>query len=291
MSIATPPGHSGKGHSGYSSDQPMSARGKVILAVIVLGVVAVAGFGLGDDVLASIFGSVLGALNGLSVGFSAVGHLFSRVVPAPIALSGVLGALAGAVGAWLVRVFESRKKLARSLLSSLFSPEIWQGNVIGLLWKLAVGTTVGYAVASGFSSIGIFDADTTDFGSMARIVLGGGSGGEGGGPGGELGWGMVFFAVLAGLLVAGGVIGACAGGIVGAIIGAGFSSIGTNAIIQGAAEGTMFRIFTRYRPKDLRSGRLTYLLVGAGAGAGESMVTGAFVGMVLFIVRFIGIVS
>ena len=125
---------------------------------------------------------------------------------------------------------------------------------------------------------------------MAAVVLGGG-GGYGGWDSGFGSWIMVLFMMLTTLLVAGGIIGGCAGGIVGAIIGAGFSSIGANAVIQGAAEGTVFRIFSRYRPKELRSGRLAYLLVGAGTGAVESVFIGVFVGMILFIARVMDIVA
>jgi hypothetical protein len=302
MSRAIPPGQSGKGYSGgpstRPSTQPKSTRAKVTLAVIVTGVVgvvvAVVASGLGGDLLgvllAPILGSLGGAIGGLVGGFMAVGRLFSWALIGPVALPGVLGALAGATSVWLMRVFESKNKLGRSFVSSLFSPEIWQGNAMGFLYKLAVGTVVGYAVAAGFSSIGVFDTASAEFGSMGIIAMGGG--GAGGAGGGDLFSSITgFFAVLVTLLIAGGIIGACAGGIVGAVIGVGFSSIGTNAVIQGAAEGMAFRIFTSYRPKDLRSGRLSYLLVGAGMGAAESISTGAFVGMVLFVARFIGITA
>lgn len=294
MSIIIRPGDPNGQDSDSSSTQPLSTKAKVALAIIAIFIIVFTialGVSLWDVlavVVLPIFGIVLGAYSGIFVGFSAVGHFFSWVVLTPIALAGVLGVLAGAVAAWLLRVFEFKNKFAKSLVSSLFSPEIWEGNATGFLCKLIVSAVVGYAVAAGFSSIGVFDAGTTNLGTMAAIVLG-----SGGGSGLErefISWIVVLFAMLAALLVAGGIIGGFAGGILSAIISAGFSSIGVNTVIQGAAEGTVFRFFALYRPKDLRSGRLTYLLVGTAMGAGESMFIGASVGMVLFIARFIGIV-
>jgi hypothetical protein len=93
------------------------------------------------------------------------------------------------------------------------------------------------------------------------------------------------------LLVAGGIIGGCTGGIIGAAIGAGFASIGVNTVTQGAVEEIVFRFFAAYRPIDAQSGRFKYFLVGALTGAGDSMLTGAAVGVLLFIARLTGIIT
>lgn len=296
MSIVTPPRDHNRQYTSRSSARPITTRAKATLIVTAIWAVAVTvasgGSGLGDilfGIVSPIFGFMFGTYSGLFVGFGAMGHLFSWVLLTPIAVAGILGALAGAATAWLRRAFELKNELAKSLVSSLFSLEIWKENAAGFLCQLVVCTLVGYSVAAGFSSIGVFDAGTTNLGTMAAIVLG--SGGGGGLEGEFISWIIFFFAVLAALLVAGGIIGACAGGIFGAIIGAGFSSIGANTVIQGAAEGTVFRFFSDFRPDDLRSGRLSYLLAGAGKGAGESIFIGAAVGMVLFIARFIGVVA
>lgn len=257
----------------------------IIVAMIVSGIASLL-FTLVTMPIVGFFG---GAYSGLFVGCGAVGQFLSWVLLTPIALAGFLGALAGVIAAWLQRIFELKNKLGKSLISSSFSPEIWEGKATGLLSRLVVATIVGYAVAVGFSSIGIFGAGTSNLARMAAVVLG--RGGGGGFEGEFISWLMFFFATLAALLVAGGIIGGSAGGVIGAIIGAGFSSIGVNAVIQGAVEGAMFRFFSHYRPNDLKSNWFTYLISGAGKGCGESIFTGAAVGMVLFITRLIGVIT
>lgn len=278
-------------HSSYSSHQPISTRAKAILAVIAISIIAlkvVSGDGFGDvlvaAVLAPIFGSAIGAYFGFFIGFGGLAHFFSWILIPPVALAGILGALGGAVTAWMLRVFDVKNKLAKSFVSSLFSPEIWEGNATSFLCKLLASAVVGYVVAAGFSSIGVFDAGTSNFGMFA----GGGGSGFAADP---FNWIMVLFAMLVVVLVAGGIIGGGTGGMVGAIIGAGFSSIGTGAVIAGAAEGTAFRFFAPYRPKELRSSWLIYLLVGAGTGIAESILIGAGVGMILYIARVVGILA
>jgi hypothetical protein len=294
MMRVIPPGSSSSSSSSSSSHQPISTRAKAVLVLIVIGIIGVkviSGGSFGDVfatiVLAPIFGTGLGAYAGFFVGFGALAGFFSGSFLPPIALAGMLGALAGAVTAWLMRVFELKSKLGKSFVSTLFSPEVWIADGVGFLCKLLVGAVVGYGVAAGFSSIGVFDAGATTSGTMLPLVLAGG-----GGSGFEVdpfNWIMVLFAMLAAVLVAGGIIGGCTGGIVGAIVGAGFSSIGTNAVIAGAAEGIAFRFFAPYRPKDLRSSWLIHLLVGAGTGAVESTVIGAGVGIVLSIAAILGV--
>jgi len=290
MSVVSPGGGS-YDHQPNPSRSPVPTKSKATLVVIVVAIVLVVVLPGGGDLLftlvvAPLLGCGIGAIRGFVVGFGVLSNFPSCIFLTPIAIAGILGALGGAVTAWLARVFELKSQLARSFVSTLFSPEIWKVNVIAFLGKLVLGAVVGYVVSAGFSSIGVFDAATTSVEAMAVNVLGGGAG-----AGLELfSWLVLLFAMLAALLVTAGMIGAGAGGIVGAIIGAGFSSIGVNGVIQGAAEGSMFRLLAPYRPSDLRSGRFSYFIVGALTGAGESIFVGAGVGLVLGVARVVGII-
>lgn len=295
MSIVTPPGSNRKSSNNLPA-QSFSTREKATLVVVGVWIVAttIAQSTYGAEsvlfgIVSPLVGLIWGAYKGFFVGFDAIRQLFPWTLFIQIALSSILGALAGAFSAWLVRVLHFKNKFAKSFISSAFSPDIWGGNVAGFLSKLIIGAVVGYSVATGFASIGALDAGTSNLGVMAGAVLG-----NGGGSGLEhdfITWVLFFFATFVALLVAGGIIGGCVGGIVGAVVGAGLSSVSVNAVIQGAAEGVVFRFFSPYRPNYLRSSRLIYLVVGIGKGAGESIVVGIFVGMVLFVARLVGIAS
>lgn len=281
----------GSYHQPNPSRGSISTRAKVTLVVIAIGIVlfvVVPGGGelLFTLIVAPILGSLGGALKGFEVAFRVLSNFSSGILLTPILLASILGAFAGALTAWLRRVLDLRNRLAKSFVSSLFSPDIWKGNATAFLGRLIVGAMVGYVVAAGFSSIGVFDGSAKSVEAIAVIVMGSGSG-----DGLEFfSWLLLLFAILAALLVTGGIIGGGAGSIVGAIIGAGFSSIGVNGVIQGAAEGMVFRLFAPYRPKDLRSGRLSYFIVGTLTGAGESIFVGAGVGLILGIARVVGII-
>jgi hypothetical protein len=199
----------------------------------------------------------------------------------------MLGAVAGILSGWLGRAYlRKQDKFRKSFISSLFSPEILEGNAAGFVCHLIVSTAIGLALSVVLSSVGLFDP-TTEIGGSWQVVLGGGPGGPF--DEGFIGLLIALFWMLGALLVACAMVGLCIGGVLGGAIGAGFSTIGVSAVAGGASEGLAYRLFAPYRPENLRSGRLTYFLMGAGMGAGEGILVGFGTGAVLFIVQVAGI--
>jgi hypothetical protein len=277
-----------------SSSTPFSKTEKRLLGVFVLWAIAVAAMIGSTDIWDILFTATLGpgvglargAYAGFAVGFGAIAKIATGLLLPPPVMAGILGALAGALTAWLQRASVIKNELRHSFVASLFSPETFGGNLPAFVCVVIVNTFIGYAVASGFASVGVLGSSSHDLTTVTNVVLGGCCG-----SGDTSYWIMTFFALLAGLLVAGGIIGGCAGGIVGGMIGAAFSSIGVATVVQSGTEGAVFRFFADFRPGDIKSSRLKYLLVGAAAGIGTGVTAGAGTGAVLFLVRFTGIIT
>jgi hypothetical protein len=268
----------------------MSFRAKMTTLVVLawIGIVALTlpTFSVGETIMgvvAPAIGLAVGAWQGFGLGFGIVVQTLSGPVILPAVSAAMLGAVAGILSGWFGRAYSrKREKFTKSFISSLFSPEILEGNAAGFVCHLIVSTAIGLALSVVLSSAGVFDP-TTAIGGSWQVILAGG-------PGGPFDEGFIslliaLFWMLGALLVACGIVGLCMGGVVGGLIGAGFSTIGVPAFISGASEGLAFRFFAPYRPKDERSGRLIYFLAGAGAGAAEGVLVGFGTGAVLFIAQ------
>ncbi len=257
------------------------------LAWVLFVALALPIFSVGEAVvavLAPVFGLIAGAWKGFGLGIGIAAHIFAGPVILPAVSAVMFGVAAGLLSGWLGRArFRSEDRVSRSFISSLFSPEILEGNAAGFVAKLIVGTAVGVALSVIVSSVGMFDP-TTPIGGNWQLILGGGPGDY---PFGDslISLLLFIFCMLGALLVACGIAGLCVGGLLGGAIGAGFSTIGVSAFLNGASEGLAFRFFAPYRPKDERSGRLIYLLVGAGVGAAEGLLVGFVTGAILFIAQ------
>jgi hypothetical protein len=277
-----------------SQSGPISFRAKMTTLVVLawIGIVALAlpTFSVGETffgVLSPAVGLAVGAWQGFSLGFGIVVQVFSGPIIIPAASAAMLGAVAGILSGWLGRAYlRKQDKFRKSFISSLFSPEILEGNAAGFVCHLIVSTAIGLALSVVLSSVGLFDP-TTEIGGSWQVVLGGGPGGPF--DEGFIGLLIALFWMLGALLVACAMVGLCIGGVLGGAIGAGFSTIGVSAVAGGASEGLAYRLFAPYRPENLRSGRLTYFLMGAGMGAGEGILVGFGTGAVLFIVQVAGI--
>jgi hypothetical protein len=267
----------------------MKARLVVVSVVVwtIFVAIALPSFSVRDTIVAvvtPVVGIVAGGLKGFSLAFGIAMQAISGPVVLPVLSGAMFGAVAGILSGWLGRAyFGKRENISRSFISSLFSPEILEGNPAGFFCYLIVSTAIGVALSVILSSVGMFD-HTTQIGASWQVVLGGGPGDY---PFGDSLIGLLFalFYMLGALLIACGIAGLCVGGILGALIGAGLSSIGVPAFIGGASEGLAFRFFEPFRPEDERSGRLIYFLAGAGAGAAEGVLVGFGTGAVLFVVQ------
>jgi len=262
-----------------------------VLAWIIFVALALPSFSIGDTVIAvsaPIVGIVAGGLKGLSIGLAIAMQTFSGPITLPALSGAMFGAVAGILSGWLGRAyFRKHEKFSRSFISSLFSPEILEGNLAGFVCRLIVSTAIGFALSVIFSSVGMFDP-TTHIGANWQVILGGGPGGY---PLGDSVIGLLFalFYMLGALLIACGIAGLGVGGVLGALIGAGFSSVGVPAFIAGASEGLTFRLFEPFRPGNERSGRVIYFVAGAGAGAAQGVLVGFGTGAVLFMVQLVHI--
>lgn len=289
MTIISPGGSSSRSSSDFQH-QPMSFRGKMTTLIVLawIGVVAftLPAFSIGGaffGVISPVVGFAIGVWQGFGLGFGIVVEVFSGPIIIPAVSAALLGAVAGILSGWLGRGHSRKQsKFGKSFISSLFSPDILEGNAAGFVCHLIVSTAIGVALAVVLSSVGLFDP-TTEIGRSWQVILGGGPGGPF--DEGFTGLLIALFWMLGALLVACGIAGTCIGGVLGGVIGAGFSAIGAPAFIGGASEGLMFRFFAPYRPKDARSGRLIYFLAGAGIGAAEGAVVGFGTGAVLCVAQ------
>jgi hypothetical protein len=285
MGMIYPGGFQGGPYSGGGGSSPTTLTGKIVnvvvslLAIPVFIVVAPAAFGIA---LALLQGSLLG----IGVGFGAIGHVLAGTLVSAPASAAILGALSGAIAAWLDRARKIRSELGHSFISSLLSPEMFAPDFV---CRLIVSTFVGWTVASAFASIGLVGVAAGDLHGLVDIVTGGGGGGPNPGePISVIYWLLV---LLAALLAAGAVVGGFASGFVGTIVGVGISTVGFAPIAQGAAEGLVYRFFLGFRSSEEKPNRFVYAVTGTFVGIGQGLVAGAGSGIVLFVARAVGVLS
>jgi hypothetical protein len=260
---------------------------RFVVTIVLFVAVIVAVVALFLPVLASAIGIAIGAWAGLAIGVGALIHVLSWFAFAPPVLAGILGILSGLTGAWLVRAVARSEKLGRSFIGSLLSPELLQTNPYGFVCFVLINTAIGYGVAGGIASLGVFRSGTSNPMMLATVL---------GNTNSDsclefISCLITVFWSLGALLVIGAIMAAFLGVIVGAIIGSAFSSIGVATVVHGAAEGVVFRAFEFYRPTNLRSGRFMYLLAGAGIGMRDGIVVGMLTGIVLAGARLGGIIT
>lgn len=274
-----------------NNDGPVKTLFRVIVAVLSLAVVVVLFFFgvavvmvVGPPALSSVAGTVAGMWTGVGVGFSALPHILSWMFLSPPISAGVLGAISGAAGAFFVRVWRYYEKQERSFLRALFSPEVFSANPYSFTVNVLVSGLIGYGVAAGVASLGVFHSPTYNPAMIAEALAS-----HGPCSGLDCIWEVAFS--VGALLVIGAILAVAIGAIIGGIIGVAFTSIGVTTVIHGAAEGVVFRLFASYRPEKLSSSRSAYLVTGAVNGASEAVAVGMLTGVVLGIGRLVGIIG
>ncbi len=251
--------------------------------------VAVTGL-LGSIVVAPIV-FVVTAWKGLFIGASGAAAVLGGRSALPLGASALLGVAAGLTFGWVSRASEVRKELRaeRSLISALFSREVWVEQFLATAHRLFVCAAAAYFAAAAVEAL-VGASSGTGGGVPAMGAAIGGSGGSGGGDGfgGVHSLADLIIAIVAALGVAltiGLVTGFCGGAPAGAAAELASQLFQWSGIVQGAAEEATVSVVARDRGGDPAdrgvAGRVVVAtlkggLEGALAGAVATIALSAF---------------
>jgi hypothetical protein len=301
MSHVLPPGgpHDQRSSSGRAA--LASSREHVALVVafvaalaLVIAIWIAPGTYFADTVIAiaiSPFGFLGGAWSGVLAGWARAGWLLPDFA-LRLSLATAVGIASGLIIAWLQLGFEERRlaKVEKSLVSALFSREIWVGQIPSTLMLLLVVGLGGYAATSAIDAMVAADGHQ-GLSAIHYAILGGGSGG---------GFDAIFrlpeliFAIavlLGGVLAFGAVVGFFAGAPAGALYGLLAHLFQWSDLVQGTAQGATASAAghgvhgSRSRPH-----LASRVLMSAAIGGVEGALGGAIAAVVLSVLRSCGLV-